>query len=59
MTSAERQQMDMLSMLIQHERDHQTYLRYVREINELMSRKEKRLADAERGAHAERSTEPK
>ena len=43
-------------MLIQCERSHQKYLEYVKEINELMSEKEKRLAEAER---AQRNDEPK
>ena len=47
--------MNILSMLIQCERSHQKYLEYVKEINELMSQKEKRLTEAER-AH---TTEPK
>lgn len=45
MTPAERERMNLLSMLIQSERDHLTYVRYVREIDELMSQKEKRLAE--------------
>lgn len=36
--------MNLLSMLIQSERDHMKYIAYVKEINELMSQKEKRLA---------------
>jgi hypothetical protein len=54
MTPAERERMNLLSMLIQCERDHQKYLEYVKEINELMSQKEKRLAEAE----AERNARP-
>jgi hypothetical protein len=48
MTPAERDRMNLLSMLIQCERDHAQYLAYVKEINELMSQKEKRLAEAAR-----------
>jgi hypothetical protein len=49
MTPAERDRMNLLSMLIQCERDHLKYIEYVKEINDLMSDKEKRLAaDAER-----------
>jgi hypothetical protein len=47
-TSAERDRMNLLSMLIQCERDHVKYVAYVKEINELMSTKEKRLAEAAR-----------
>jgi len=50
--------MNLLSMLIQCERDYKKYLEYVREINELMSQKEKRLAEAER-THPSRQDEPK
>jgi hypothetical protein len=51
MTPAERDRMNLLSMLIQCERDHLKYLAYVREINDLMSDKEKRLAaDAQRNS---------
>jgi hypothetical protein len=39
--------MNLLSMLIQCERDYAKYLQYVKEINELMAEKEKRLAAAE------------
>lgn len=59
MTPAERERMNLLSMLIQCERDHQKYLEYVKEINELMSQKEKRLAEAERDVPPQRNTEPK
>ena len=59
MTPAERERMNLLSMLIQCERGHQKYLQYVKEINELMSQKEKRLADAERNAPPDRNTDPK
>jgi hypothetical protein len=45
LTPAERDRMNLLSMLIQCERDHQKYVQHVKEINELMSQKEKRLAD--------------
>lgn len=45
MTLAERERMNLLSMLIQCERDHQRYVEYVDEINELMAQKEKRLAE--------------
>lgn len=38
--------MNLLSMLIQCERNYETYLGYVKEINELMAQKEKRLAEA-------------
>jgi len=57
-TPAERERMNLLAMLIQCERDHQKYLEYVREINELMNQKEKRLAEAERSARQD-STKPK
>ena len=51
MTPAERDRMNLLPMLIQCERDHLKYLAYVREINDLMSDKEKRLAaDAQRNS---------
>ena len=51
MTPAERDRMNLLSMLIQCERDHLKYLAYVREIHDLMSDKEKRLAaDAQRNS---------
>ena len=46
MTQAERERMNVLSMLIQCEREHKKYLEYVQEINELMGQKEKRLAEA-------------
>jgi hypothetical protein len=48
MTPAERDRMNLLSMLIQCERDYMKYIAYVKEINELMSQKEKRLQEAER-----------
>jgi peptide deformylase len=48
MTPAERDRMNLLSMLIQCERDHLKYIAYMKEMNELMSQKEKRLAEAER-----------
>jgi hypothetical protein len=44
MTPAERDRMNLLSMLIQCERDHMKYVAYMKEITELMSQKEKRLA---------------
>jgi hypothetical protein len=44
-TPAERDRMNILSMLIQYERDHAKYLTYVKEINEIMGQKEKRLAE--------------
>lgn len=53
MTSAERDRMNVLSMLIQHERDYEKYLQLVREINEIMSQKEKRLAEAARNISKE------
>ena len=56
MTPAERDRMNLLSMLIQCERDHMKYVAYVKEIIELMSEKEKRLAEAERGISAESKT---
>ena len=59
MTPAERERMNLLSMLIQCEREHQKYLEYVKEINELMSQKEKRLAEAERNTGQQRNTAPK
>ena len=59
MTPAERDRMNVLSMLIQCERDHQKYIEYVKELNELMSQKEKRLAAAERDARQQRSAESK
>ena len=40
--------MNLLSMLIQHEGDHEKYVQYVKEIIELMSHKEQRLALEER-----------
>jgi hypothetical protein len=46
-TPAERDRMNLLSMLIQCERDHKKYLQYVKEINEIMRQKEKRLEEAE------------
>jgi len=58
MTPAERERMNLLSMLIQCERDHHKYLEYVKEINELMSQKEKRLAEAS-DARQLRNAEPK
>jgi hypothetical protein len=48
MTTAERERMNLLSMLIQCERDHQKYVEHVKQINEIMSQKEKRLAEVER-----------
>jgi hypothetical protein len=48
MTPAERDRMNLLSMLIQCERDHAKYVVYVQEIIELMGVKEKRLAEAAR-----------
>jgi hypothetical protein len=45
--------------MIQCEREHQKYLEYVKEINELMSQKEKRLAEAERNSGQQRNTSPK
>jgi hypothetical protein len=48
MTPAERDRMNILSMLIQCERDHKKYIEYVKEITELMSQKEQRLAAAEK-----------
>ena len=51
--------MNILSMLIQCERDYQKYLEYVKEINAIMSQKEKRLADAVRGVQPQSNTEPK
>jgi hypothetical protein len=59
MTPAERERMNVLSMLIQCERNHQKYLEYVKEIDELMSQKEKRLAAAERASNPPRVAEPK
>ena len=59
MTPAERERMNLLSMLIQCERDHQKYVEYVKKINEVMSQKEKRLADAQRNARLQRKTERK
>jgi hypothetical protein len=59
MTPAERDRMNLLSMLIQCERDHQKYLEYVKQINELMSEKEKRLAAAQRDARPQHNAEPK
>ena len=59
MTPAERERMNILSMLIQCERDYQKYLEYVQEINAIMSQKEKRLADAVRGVQPQSNTEPK
>ena len=56
MTPAERDRMNLLSMLIQCERDHTKYVAYVNEINELMSQKEKRLEEAERRIRAEGKT---
>jgi hypothetical protein len=47
-TPAERDRMNLLSMLIQCERDHKTYVQYVKEMIELMSHKEQRLALEER-----------
>jgi hypothetical protein len=44
MTPVERDRMNLLSMLIQCERDHEKYVKYVKEIIELMSHKEQRLA---------------
>jgi hypothetical protein len=52
MTPAERDRMNLLSMLIQCERSHVAYLNHVREITELMAQKERRLAEAERIATA-------
>jgi hypothetical protein len=57
MTPAERERMNILSMLIQCERNHQKYVEYVKEIDDLMSEKEKRLSAAERAAS--RDTGPK
>jgi hypothetical protein len=54
MTPAERERMNLLSMLIQCERDHHKYVEYVEKINELMSQKENRPPQAERN---NRSTE--
>jgi hypothetical protein len=48
MTPAERDRMNLLSMLIQCERDPEKYRGYVKAINEIMSQKEKRLVEAER-----------
>ena len=48
MTTAERERMNLLSTLIQSERDLAKYLQYVREINEVMSQKEKRLEEIAR-----------
>ena len=56
MTPAERDRMNLLSMLIQCERDHTKYVAYVNEINALMSQKEKRLEEAERRIRAEGKT---
>jgi hypothetical protein len=53
MTPAERDRMNVLSMLIQCERDHQTYIECVKELTELRSQKEKRLAAAELNARTE------
>lgn len=52
MTPAERDRMNLLSMLIQCERDPKKYLEYVKEIDELMSQKAKRLAEVERNARS-------
>jgi hypothetical protein len=48
MTPIERDRMNVLSMLIQCERDYARYIAYVKEINDLMAQKEKRLAEAAR-----------
>ena len=50
--------MNLLSTLIQCERDHEKYVEYVKEINELMSQKEKRLL-VERDARPQRNTDLK
>jgi hypothetical protein len=55
MTPAEREKMNLLSMLIQHEGDHEKYVQYVKEIIELMSHKEQRLALAELSKHTKQS----
>lgn len=57
MTPVERDRMNLLSMLIQCERDHMKYVAYVKEINELISQKEKRLIEAERTISPESKTE--
>jgi hypothetical protein len=48
MTPDERSRMNVLSMLIQCERDHEKFVEYVKELIELMSHKEQRLALEER-----------
>jgi hypothetical protein len=48
MTPAERDRMNLLSMLIQCERDPLKYAAYVKEIIELLDAKAKRLAEAAR-----------
>ena len=49
MTPAERDRMNLLSTLIQRERDYKKYIEYVKQINEIMAQKEKRLAEAQCG----------
>jgi hypothetical protein len=58
MTPAERERMNLLAILIQRERDYEKYIQYVKEINELMSQKEKRLEEAGRDTRQQRNTEP-
>jgi hypothetical protein len=48
MTPVERERMNLLSMLIQCERDHAKYLEYVKQIDDLMAQKEKRLAELDK-----------